>query len=60
MRSRLLILLSVVVGAACAPAPSATPQATTATTTLPPRLAMDQKVSISFTNYNVATAGLGK
>jgi multiple sugar transport system substrate-binding protein len=60
MRFRLLILVLVVVGSACAPAPSASPQTAAATTAPPAKLAADQKVSISFTNYNVATAGLGK
>ena len=60
MRSRLLLLLCAVVaiGAACAPVPTAAPQSAPAG--LPPKLAANQKVSISFTNYNVATAGLGK
>jgi multiple sugar transport system substrate-binding protein len=62
MRVSLLILLSAVVtiGAACVPPPSAGSLSAPASAALPAKLAADQRVSISFTNYNVATAGLGK
>src|SRR5260370_32984439 len=59
MRSSLLILLPAMVAIGSGCGSPAAPQSVQ-TVGPPAKLAADQKVSISFTNYNVATAGLGK
>ncbi len=62
-RAPTYLMLVAVLVAACAPsAPPAQPTAgpPPAGNALPPRFAPDQRVTISFTNYNLATAGLGK
>jgi len=59
-------MLGLLAAAACMPSPAAgpgpTPQAASASQsqTFPAPLADNQKVTISFTNYNVAQAGIGK
>jgi multiple sugar transport system substrate-binding protein len=60
----LAVLLALVTASGCVPAPTAAPASTStasgAAQSYPPPLTPDQKVSISFTNYNVAQAGIGK
>jgi multiple sugar transport system substrate-binding protein len=60
----LAVLLALVTASGCVPAPTAAPASTSTATgtaqSYPPPLTPDQKVSISFTNYNVAQAGIGK
>src|SRR6266480_2287722 len=55
---RALIAAVCILLCACLPSgPTTTP---TTSTGFPPPLEPDQRVSISFTNYNVAAAGIGK
>lgn len=56
----LLAALALVAGCMPAPAPIAPPQDGQARASYPPPLTADQRVSISFANYNVASAGIGK
>ena len=66
MRSQLLralpvLCLAVLVGCLPAPSTSSEPaQSGGARASYPPPLKADQHVSISFANYNVASAGVGK
>src|SRR5262249_48653708 len=58
--ARIAIVLVVIAASGCLLAPAATPATSPPATTYPPALAPEQKVSISFTNYNVAQAGIAQ
>jgi multiple sugar transport system substrate-binding protein len=58
MRALLAAMVLLVVAGCVVPAQPASPASTPSG--YPPPLAPDQKVTISFTNYNVAQAGIGK
>src|ERR1700730_6019258 len=60
--ARWVAVLVVAQAAACAPAaPSQGPQpATGGAPTYPAPLAADQQITISFENYNLASAGIGR
>ena len=60
MKVFLAAVIALLLISACMPAQIAPPAATAVSQGFPPPLTADQKVTISFTNYNVAQAGIGK
>src|SRR5262249_2376918 len=60
IRALPLLCLAWLVGCLPAPATPATGDSNPAKAPYPPPLRADQRVSISFANYNVAQAGIGK